>query len=99
MNRISFDQQLFNQVANKPKQKTIAKTHADFAQALKESIQSVNQAQLNSEKVTNQFINGQITDLHHVMIAAEKASVTRTLTIEVRNKVIDAYKEIMRMPI
>jgi len=42
---------------------------------------------------------GQTTDLHRVMIATEKANIALQLAIEVRNKVVSAYEEIMRMPV
>ncbi len=45
------------------------------------------------------FISGGNTNPHDVMIAAEKADLTLNLTLEIRNKVIDAYNEIMRMQI
>lgn len=68
-----------------------------FAETLKNAISAVNDTQNQSDQLTNKLINGENVDLHEVMIAAEKASVTLNATIEVRNKVIDAYQEIMRM--
>ena len=47
--------------------------------------------------MTNKLITGEVEDLHQVMIAAQKASITLDLTIQVRNKVVEAYQEIMRM--
>ena len=47
--------------------------------------------------MTNKLINGENVELHEVMIAAQKASITLNATIEIRNKVIEAYQEIMRM--
>lgn len=78
---------------------TPADAHKKFSSALKSAIDDLNQSQVQSDVVTNKFIKGEITDIHDVMIAAQKASVTRQAAIEVRNKVIDAYKEIMRMQI
>lgn len=78
---------------------TPAEAHQKFANSLKEAIDQINEAQVNSSKITAGFINGKVDNLHDVMIAAQKASVTRTAAIEVRNKVIEAYKEIMRMQV
>jgi len=78
---------------------TPADAHKKFSSALSNAISELNQSQIQSDVVTNKFIKGEITDIHDVMIAAQKASVTRQAAIEVRNKVIDAYKEIMRMQI
>lgn len=78
---------------------TPAETHAKFADSLKEAINKVNDAQNQSSKITDKFISGEVDNLHDVMIAAQKASVTRTMAVEVRNKVIEAYKEVMRMQV
>ena len=51
----------------------------------------------NAEKLTQDAVLGRIDNLHDVMIAAEKARTAMNLTLEVRNKALDAYKEIMRM--
>lgn len=83
---------LVNQKANTPyeAQKT-------FSETLKNAISAVNNQQIQSDEITNKLINGENVDLHEVMIAAEKANVTLNATVEVRNKVIEAYQEIMRM--
>lgn len=78
---------------------TPAEAHKKFSSALSSAIEDLNNSQIQSDIATNKFIKGEITDIHDVMIAAQKASVTRQAAIEVRNKVIDAYKEIMRMQI
>ncbi|RFU71282.1 flagellar hook-basal body complex protein FliE [Peribacillus saganii] len=68
-----------------------------FASVLQESIEKVNQAQAESDKMTTKMARGENVDLHQVMIASQKASVTLQTTLEVRNKVVEAYQEIMRM--
>lgn len=68
-----------------------------FADFLKDSIKEVNDAQLTSDNLTNKLIRGENVDLHNVMIASEKANIMLQATMEIRNKVIDAYQEIMRM--
>ena len=70
-----------------------------FANTLKDAIASVNNQQVQSDAMTNKLINGEDVDLHEVMITAQKASVTLNATMEVRNKAIEAYQEIMRMTI
>lgn len=70
-----------------------------FASFLNDAIKSVNDQQIQSDALTEKLINGQDVDLHEVMIASQKASITLNATMEVRNKVIDAYQEIMRMSI
>lgn len=70
-----------------------------FSNTLKKAISAVNEQQITSDNMTNKLITGQDVDLHEVMISAQKASITLNTTIEVRNKVIEAYQEIMRMTV
>ncbi|MDN4494239.1 flagellar hook-basal body complex protein FliE [Ureibacillus aquaedulcis] len=70
-----------------------------FANTLKDAIASVNNQQVQSDAMTQKLINGEDVDLHEVMITAQKAGVTLNATLEVRNKAIEAYQEIMRMSI
>ncbi|MFJ8234365.1 flagellar hook-basal body complex protein FliE [Ureibacillus sp. NPDC094379] len=70
-----------------------------FANTLKDAIAAVNDQQITSDNLTNKLIKGQDVELHEVMIASQKASITLNTTIEVRNKVIEAYQEIMRMSV
>lgn len=71
----------------------------DFSDILKSSIEKVNQAEQSSDLKTEALLNGEIDDLHEVMIAAQKASITVETTVQVQKKVIDAYNEIMRMQV
>ncbi|WP_257985474.1 flagellar hook-basal body complex protein FliE [Bacillus sp. V5-8f] len=68
-----------------------------FASVLKESIDKVNEAQAVSDNFTEKLARGENVDLHQVMIASQKASVMMQATLEVRNKVVEAYQEMMRM--
>ena len=70
-----------------------------FANSLKEAIANVNNQQITSDNLTQKLITGGDVELHEVMIASQKASITLNATIEVRNKVIEAYQEIMRMSV
>lgn len=79
--------------------KTPAEVAKSFASYLSDSLEQVNQSQAESAKLNEKFVAGQIQDVHQVMIASQKASLTLQLTMQVRNKVIESYQEIMRMPI
>ncbi|MFD0049305.1 flagellar hook-basal body complex protein FliE [Actinomycetes bacterium NPDC127524] len=70
-----------------------------FASVLKDSIEKVNEAQVNSDTLTQKLANGENVDLHQVMIASQQANITMQAALEVRNKVVEAYQEIMRMNI
>lgn len=70
-----------------------------FAELLKQSLETVNNAQIQSDQMTQDFIVGKPVELHDMMIAGEKASILLQTTIEVRNKVVEAYQEVMRMQV
>ena len=73
------------------------KRQGDFGQMLQDAIKQVNNDQVASEQMTNKLVTGDVQDVHEVMLAAQKASLSLNLTVEVRNKVIESYQEIMRM--
>ncbi|MGM8211758.1 flagellar hook-basal body complex protein FliE [Virgibacillus sp. W0430] len=81
------------------KQSTPAESQAKFATMLKSAIQHTNNMQQASDHKTKLLANGQINDLHDVMITAQKASITLETTVQVQQKVLDAYNEIMRMQV
>jgi flagellar hook-basal body complex protein FliE len=71
---------------------------AAFADMLTEMLESVNQVQQESGQMQQAFLAGEPVELHQLMIKAEEAGVATDLLLEVRNKLLDAYREIMRMP-
>jgi|LSQX01.1.fsa_nt_gb flagellar hook-basal body complex protein FliE len=70
-----------------------------FARMLKDALSEVNKLQLKADEATLQLANGQAEDVHQVMIAVEQAMLAMQLTVQIRNKVIEAYQEIARMQI
>jgi flagellar hook-basal body complex protein FliE len=70
---------------------------ADFSSKLREALNDVNQQQVKAEKVADDYASGKQNDLHGTMITMTEADVQLRLTAQVRNKVIEAYREIMRM--
>lgn len=70
-----------------------------FKDVLKKSLENVNHAQHQSKEKTRQLALGEMDQLHDVMIAAEKASITLEAAVQIQRKVIDAYNEVMRMQI
>lgn len=68
-----------------------------FADLLRQAIQDVNQTQKVADQITEDFALGKVNNVHDVTIATEHAQLALELTIAVRNKVVEAYKEIMRM--
>ena len=68
----------------------------DFAQELKIALGNVNQMQVDSEKAMSDIATGSVKDLHQAAIAIDKAEISMKLMLEVRNKALNAYKEITR---
>jgi len=73
---------------------------ADFGEMLSQAINDVNSYQKTSSNLQTRFDKGdEGVSLSDVMIAKNKASVSFEATIQVRNKLVDAYKELMNMPV
>lgn len=70
-----------------------------FESVLVRMVDEVNGKQVASARMTNQLLSGENVPLHRVMIAAEEAGVSFQLMVEVRNKLMDAYHELMRMQV
>lgn len=71
----------------------------NFGAYLKDAINNVNREQIQSDTLTQKLVMGENIELHEVMVAAQKASITLNATMEIRNKVVEAYQEIIRMPV
>ena len=71
---------------------------ADFAQILKGSIEKVNQTQQQSDQMAEKLAAGDTSqNLHEVMIALQTASVSFQEMVQVRNKLVTAYQDVMNM--
>jgi len=70
-----------------------------FEDMLKESLDKVNTLQGEADKSIEGIVTGKGTDLHNTMIAIEKADLSFNLMVQVRNKLLAAYEEIMRMQV
>ncbi|MEA3423140.1 MAG: flagellar hook-basal body complex protein FliE [Bacillota bacterium] len=71
----------------------------DFSSVMKNYLSEVNELQVVSDKSTEDLILGETENVHEVMIKAEEARLALELTVQVRNKVIEAYQELIRMQI
>jgi flagellar hook-basal body complex protein FliE len=70
-----------------------------FKDTIKQFVESVNGLQKQAAAAETGFLNGEITDVHQVMVAVEEASVAFELLMEIRNKLLEAYQQVQRMPI
>ena len=71
----------------------------DFGRMLVSALEEVNGAQSDAKGLQGDFLSGKDVDIHDVMIAQEKASTTMQLTLAVRNKALEAFQEINRLPV
>ncbi len=69
----------------------------DFAGTLTNAVQSVNAAQQRSSDMAAAYERGEVTDVAQVMLARQESGVAFEATLQVRNKLLTAYQEIMRM--
>lgn len=79
-------------------QKTPAELTQSFGQYLQTALDNVSAQEKNVHKLNDQYLVGQV-DVTQVLIAAEQAQLSLQFTSQIRNKVVEAYQEIMRMQI
>ena len=77
----------------------VEKSEGGFSEVFSNMINSVNDLQKESAQIQTNFMNGEPVEIHQMMIKAQEAGVAMDLLLEIRNKLINAYSEIMRMPI
>ena len=70
---------------------------AGFPSILTDAIGRVEQFQQNSQTAISKFLSGEDEEVHKVALATEQASLAFDLFLQVRNKVVAAYQEVMRM--
>lgn len=68
-----------------------------FQAMLKGALDDVNRLQVEADQAVTALAEGEASDIHQVMVAAEKAKLSLQLTVQVRNKMVEAYQEISRM--
>ncbi len=73
---------------------------ADFSQALKSAIDQVNQVQQQAQQMTQDFASGSSNvNLQDVMVNLQKANISFQQMVQVRNKLVTAYHDIMNMQV
>ena len=75
------------------------KNGSSFADTLKDSIQRVGELEKEADKEVEKLAKMESNDITNTMIAIEKADLSFQLMMQVRNKIINAYEEIMRMQV
>jgi flagellar hook-basal body complex protein FliE len=70
-----------------------------FKEMLTDALDKVNKVQHSADQAIQKFSTGQIEDVHQVMAAVEEANLALKLTVQIRNKLLESYREIMRMQV
>lgn len=94
----SLDSKSFGVPTNKSSE-SLDEVSKSFSETLKEAVQNVNQLQKDSDKKMQELAAGKTDNIVDVMTAAEKADIALRLMMQVRNKIVDAYQEIMKMQV
>jgi flagellar hook-basal body complex protein FliE len=74
----------------------VQKSSGGFSDVVKQAIKKVNDMKVEADHSVEQLAKGQ-AGIHETMIALQKADISLRLLLQVRNKAMDAYREIMRM--
>jgi flagellar hook-basal body complex protein FliE len=74
------------------------KSAEGFGDVMKQAVKRVNDMDIEADQAVEKLATGKM-GIHESMIALEKAGISRKLLIQVRNKALESYREIMRMPI
>lgn len=89
-NNLSVNNSNINNLENKS-------TENSFQNVLEDSLNKINDKQLSADKITNEFIAGENVEVHEMMLSMEEAKMSLQLAIQVRNKVVEAVKELTNM--
>lgn len=69
-----------------------------FSDILNQSMQNVSQLESQSDASVNKFLSGENDDPHTMMMAVQRSSLAFDMFVQVRNKVVQAYQEVMKTP-
>lgn len=69
-----------------------------FGDVIKQAVKRVNQMEQEADRSVQQLATGQ-GGIHETMIALQKADISLRLLLQIRNKALEAYREVMRMPV
>lgn len=97
--RIGQNQNLIANLAQPPQAQAPAAQGEDFGQMLMDAIQEVNKSQAEARGMQNDLMANRPVEIHDLMVTMERASTAMQLTMQVRNKVLEAYQEVSRMQV
>jgi flagellar hook-basal body complex protein FliE len=79
--------------------KTPGAAGGDFSALLSNAIHHVSDLQRSADSKTVRFLNGEPEELHQLALEQQKAALSFEMFLQMRNKVVQAYQEVMRMPL
>ncbi|MCP3891437.1 MAG: flagellar hook-basal body complex protein FliE [Desulfobulbaceae bacterium] len=85
--------------AQPPTEHAVTKSSRTFGELFQSMVGEVNESQLDGDQAIQNLQSGKAKHLHEVMIAVEEADVSLRMLVQMRNKALTAYEEIMRMQI
>ena len=71
----------------------------DFSDLVKDFAKDVNDLQLQAGHSIDMLATGQAADVHQVMVAVEEAGIARDMMLEIRNRILEGYQELIRMQV
>lgn len=89
-----------NPIEEMKKAESAQKSSLDnIGQTFSEVLNSLNQSQANADNLVTQMASGEDVELHQVMIALEENDINFKVAMGIRDKLVDAYREVMRMQV
>ncbi|MBL8022932.1 MAG: flagellar hook-basal body complex protein FliE [Elusimicrobia bacterium] len=73
--------------------------HKNFGEVLTQAIERADNTMVNANTAVNDLVSGKAVSSHEVMIQLEEANLALQWTVQLRNRALEAYQEIMRMPL
>ena len=70
-----------------------------FSDVFKDAIHTVDQYQKEADSAASELAAGNVKDIHNTMIAMEKSAISLQLLIEIRNNIVETYKELSRIQV
>jgi flagellar hook-basal body complex protein FliE len=78
---------------------SVAGSSGSFAQVLRDSFDQVNTHQVQADRAMQELVTGRTKNIHETMLSVERADMSLKILMQVRNKILDAYREVMRMQV
>lgn len=99
MNEINISNNIKPDILSQPLKINESEPAESFGEILENSISEVNMRQIEADNASRELAVGNNKDIHQTMISLEKADISFQLMMQVRNKIVAAYEEIMHMQI